>query len=451
MARPLSVTPSERSGGNAPTVLVTFATLSWQKGSAAQVVSLVQELRAVRPDLRLRLLSHCPDIDGPPARDLGIEIADPGFPAAASRNRRSVSLLQKRLRCAAYGLIQRVTPAGRILPRGPLTDAYVDSDLVLDLSGDSYRDPPGGFALAHHVNLLAALAVGVPYAIVSQSMGPFRSFNEPLVRFCLRRAALVYIRERRTRDILVRLGVPPGSLQLCPDVAFALPAASADGIWAASQLDPARIERPWVGIAVSQLARRLSGGDRDSGNPYVEEMARISMHVRRRYGASVLLVPHEANPDYYGPDDRDAAEAVRERAGRPSWMHAIRGDHGPSSLKGFIAQCDALIAARMHAAIAGLSSGVPSVLVAWSHKYAGLTEQIGIEDCVWDLSGAPVSLGSMFDRLWERREPMRARLLGYTAEARAEIAKMIRRVAALLPEPARLEAGPLRRFSAEAG
>ena len=56
------------------TVLLTFATVSWQKGSAAQVQSLVAELRRTRPDLRFRLLSQCPELDGAAAKELGVEI-----------------------------------------------------------------------------------------------------------------------------------------------------------------------------------------------------------------------------------------------------------------------------------------------------------------------------------------------------------------------------------------
>lgn len=443
MAQPVSTAASAREAGSAgPAVLLTFATLSWQKGSAAQVASLVHELRKVRPDLRLRLLSHCPDIDVAPARRLGVEIVDPGFPARASRNRRSLSLLARRVRCVAAGLIRRRMPLRRGRPGDPVDEAYAGTDLILDLSGDSYRDPPGGFALAHHANFLAAEANGIPYALVSQSLGPFRRWNEPLVRHCLRRAALVYIREGRTRDMLVRLGVPAESLQLCPDIAFALPATSAGEIWTASGLNPERIERPWVALSVSQLARRIADVSPDGANRYLEEMAKLSQHVRQRYGASVLLVPHEANPPYYGPDDRDAAQALYERAGRPDWMQPIRGDHSPSSLKGLIGRCDALVASRMHAGIAGLSSAVPTLLVAWSHKYSGLMEEIGIEHCVWDQTGSSdVSLSALFDRLWERRAPLRARLRAYAAEARQKIAEMACRIVACIPNPPVLDPG----------
>ncbi len=417
------------------TVLLTFATVSWQKGSAAQVVSFVEALRRVRKDLRFRLLSHCPELDEPPARDLGIEIVDPGLSPRAGRDRCSASILWKRLRCAASAGRRRQRPSRRTVFRNAVADAYDAADFVLDLSGDSYRDPPGGFALAHHANFLAALATRTPYGLVSQSIGPFLPVNRPLARYFLDRAALVSVREKRTRAILVRLGLRPDRIDLTPDVAFSLPAGSVDAVWNEEGMDPDRLERPWVALSLSQLARRLAS--QSGQNSYLEEMARLARHVHERYAASVLLIPHEIGPPSRGPDDRSAAEALCERTNRPPWMHAIRGDHSPSRLKAVIAKCDALVASRMHAAIAGLSSGVPSLLVSWSHKYGGVMQEIGLDDCVWDQSStASPPLCGLFDQLWKRRETVRARLLGYTARAQEEIAALAERVADRIPRSA---------------
>jgi len=427
---------SALSGGLGPaprraTVLLTFATVSWQKGSAAQVASLVHELRRIRDDLRFQLLSHCPEIDAGPAGALGIDVIDPGFPPEASRNRRSVSMLRRRIACMANGHIHRSAAWWRVGARERLAEAYAGADMILDLSGDSYRDPPGGFALAHHATFLAALAMETPYSLVSQSLGPFHPWNRPLARYCLNRARLVYIRERRTREILVGLGVRPEKVQLAPDVAFALPALPARNVWSEEGLARDRIPRPWVALSVSDLALRLAADGKE--NSYLDELAHLSEHVHRQHGGSLLLVPHEINPPYYGSDDRSAADRLLERMGRPTWMHSIRGDYDPSRLKGFISECDALVASRMHAAIAGLSSGVPTLLVAWSHKYAGVMEEIDLDGCVWDQHAPAGSLVSHFERLWRRRDAVRRHLLDYTARARREVAAMTERIAACIP------------------
>ena len=63
-----------------------------------------------------------------------------------------------------------------------------------------------------------------------------------------------------------------------------------------------------------------------------------------------------------------------------------------------------LIASRMHAGIAGLSSGVPTLFAGWSHKYLGLMEEIGLGEFVWEQrDAAPGSLPPLFDRMWRER------------------------------------------------
>ena len=411
---------------NAPRVLLTFATLSWQKGSAAQVVSLVNELRKFRQDIRFALLSHWPELDGGPAQDLGIDVVGPTFSRRASRDRRSIEMLWRHLRCSGSAAWRRIAARHRLCPDDSVAQAYSEADLVIDLSGDSYRDPPGGVAFAHHATFLTALSTGTPYALASQSLGPFRWPNGPCVRYFLDRAELVYIRERRTAAILADLGVRPDRIEVAPDVAFALPAASAEPIWAGERMDPDRIPRPWIALSVSALVLGL----RHRGQRYLPEMIQLCNHLRRRYDASIFLVPHEISPTRLGSDDRSAASVLRSRMGEPRWLYAIQGDYGPDVLKGLISRCDAVVAARMHAAIAGLSSGVATLPVAWSHKYVGLMEDIGLADYVWDQNGeGSASLSDLFDRLWERREPIRAHLLDFCARAQGRISAVVGRLA----------------------
>ena len=306
------------------TVLLTFATVSWQKGSAAQVESLVAELRKTRSDLRFRLLSQCPELDRGPARELGVEVVDPGFAPGAGRDRRSVSLMSRRLASIGAGGMRRAIPGWRAGASDPVARAYREADFVLDLSGDSYRDRPGGFAPAHHANLMAARAAGVPYGLVSQSLGPFRAPNRPIVRYLLSGAALIYIRERRTRR---------------------------DPPWPRDPGGPARA-RARRRVRARRPGRRNRSGRRrestraapsgpgwrspsaaspcacpraDGRTAYLAESARLLEHIRSRYGASVFLVPHEVNPPYYGPDDRTAADEARPGARRTRMAPADSG------------------------------------------------------------------------------------------------------------------------------
>ncbi|NIN03283.1 MAG: polysaccharide pyruvyl transferase, partial [Hydrotalea flava] len=54
-------------------------------------------------------------------------------------------------------------------------------------------------------------------------------------------------------------------------------------------------------------------------------------------------------------------------------------------LKGIIGRCDLFIGARMHSNIASISMHVPTVALAWSHKYHGIMKMVEQEKYVCDI------------------------------------------------------------------
>jgi len=279
-------------------IILTSTNVSWSKGAAAQVISFLSELGHVRDDVHVTLVSHCEERDREPAGRLGMSIV--GYPAEpdASRDRRSLQLLFARMRIASAGILKHVGIRIGTGTRNPVAGAYASAKLLLDMSGDSYRDPPGGVSIAHNANLLAARATGIPYSLVSQSIGPFRPYNVPLTRYCLNRAELIYIRETITRDLLLDLGVDPDRILLAPDVAFVLPAAGAaevGRIFESEGLVPDDLPRPWIGISVSHLCMRLDPNR--TGRIRGADGARIGAYPRapRRIRVS-RLAPGESTP-----------------------------------------------------------------------------------------------------------------------------------------------------------
>jgi polysaccharide pyruvyl transferase WcaK-like protein len=62
----------------------------------------------------------------------------------------------------------------------------------------------------------------------------------------------------------------------------------------------------------------------------------------------------------------------------------VRGTYNQSEIKYLIGQCDFFVGSRMHACIAAISQLVPAVCIAYSGKFAGVMETIGIESMVAD-------------------------------------------------------------------
>jgi polysaccharide pyruvyl transferase WcaK-like protein len=413
-----------------PEILLTFAGVAAQKGSAAQVVSLVSQIRQMRPDVRLTVLSHYSDLDAPWAAQLGIDVAGYPLELRVTQTSRSLRLMGLQIGTIATALGRRVWLPASTASSDVVSSAYRRADLVLDLSGDSYRDPPGGRSIAHNVNLLACQAMRVPYAIVSQSLGPFRWRNRPLTRYCLNRARVVYVREKNTVRALTGMGVRSSLLHLAPDLAFALPPASEsaiDRIAASAFPGWATLPRPFIGISISELIfNRLPRPDR---RPALEAMLRLTLHINRTLGASIFLIPHYIVPPQLGSDDRSAADLLARELGDPRWLHVFRRDSSASEIKGLISRFDAFVACRMHAGIAALSSGVPTLMVGWSPKYAGVMDEIGLRRFVSDVRDRDTAgLVRRFDSLWYERENLRDCLTQFNRSTGLAIRQAVERL-----------------------
>jgi len=90
--------------------------------------------------------------------------------------------------------------------------------------------------------------------------------------------------------------------------------------------------------------------------------------------------------------------------------------------KYLIGCCDFMIGARMHACIAAISQGIPTVTLAYSKKAQGVMGHLGKWAPVHDLRRHTVSeCIDLIDRWYEARSEVRAALLPIVARVRAEV------------------------------
>ena len=108
-------------------------------------------------------------------------------------------------------------------------------------------------------------------------------------------------------------------------------------------------------------------------------------------------------------------------------MHRLRGDFDQSGVKHVIGQCDLFIGSRMHACIAALSQNVPTVGIAYSRKFAGVFETVGVADMV--LEARELTQDSLIDqclRQYRSREQGAALLMERTSEAKTQLRQIFR-------------------------
>lgn len=352
-----------------------------------------------------------------------------GVRVVPSSRRRLVRATWLLLRLAAWALLGR--PQGRakrlLLPDDE-ADWFAKANLVVDLSGDMLTEDYGPHVTySHFLPLATAVFSGTPYAIVAQSIGPFRLMRVP-ARWLLRRAALITVRDTISRDYLVSLGLKAPIVTA--DLAFLLN-EDADAARNAISRD-ALPSGPFLGVSISNLiashyVRRAGGSSKEQ---FLVEMARSLDKVAQEHGLSIVLFPHVTGPKA-DKDDRLLSNELADRL--ESAVVCVEEDLGPAEIKGMIGQATVFLGARMHANIAALSSGVPTIAIAYSHKTPGIMNLLGVGDYVIDIGSFSADLlDKQLDSLLRERDAIARRLNDELEAVRLAAELNVHLVAALL-------------------
>jgi polysaccharide pyruvyl transferase WcaK-like protein len=172
--------------------------------------------------------------------------------------------------------------------------------------------------------------------------------------------------------------------------------------------------RPIVGLNVSGLllmggySRRNMFGLRSDYRELIRDLIHFLISEKQ---LSVLLVPHvfsrEPESDVIACEEffGSLGDKYKGRLG------ILRGQYNQNEIKFVIGQCNFLIGARMHACIAAVSQSVPAICMAYSDKFIGVMETIGIEDIVVDA------------RKLDKSDMLRA--IGRTIDKRAEVCRLL--------------------------
>lgn len=175
----------------------------------------------------------------------------------------------------------------------------------------------------------------------------------------LRRFDLIVARESLTREALRARGIE--RVVLYPDPAFALPASEID-------YPEGWLENNMVGINASPMVI----GHESRPGAVLENYARLIEWILTETQMNVALIPHVVWP---GNDDRIPLGELYERF-RHTGRILLIPDAPCEQLKGLIARCRFLVAARTHASIAAYSTGVPTLVVGYSVKARGIARDL---------------------------------------------------------------------------
>lgn len=193
------------------------------------------------------------------------------------------------------------------------------------------------------------------------SVEPESIKKDAALRADLNLYSLITARESLTYNALIEAGISKNT-QLLPDPAFALDSEEFDTIGSFKAGNT-------VGINISPMVQNLEHSD----GMVFKSTVKLIEHILKETDMDIALIPHVIWE--YTNDEEPLLELYNlfKGSGRVFFLH---GNRNCMALKGIIAKCRFMIAARTHASIAAYSSCVPTLVIGYSVKSRGIAQDL---------------------------------------------------------------------------
>ncbi|WP_420455019.1 polysaccharide pyruvyl transferase family protein [Rubrivirga sp.] len=397
-------------------VAVTNVTLG-NGGDAAILLGLERALRAALPPFEMTLFETQPEVARAafPEYDIRTGLSSVAWPQIArgipARARRVARWVERRPRLLAAGHVwadgrhdQALALAGR--DGADPFRALAQADVVVSTGGTYFV--PAYWLGPRYLEFDVLHALGQPYALYTQSVGPFDTMPKDRLKRIFEGARVTMLRGEESQAA-VRAIAPGARTVVRADAAFAL--ADAETLAAARTREwPSS---PTVAISVRDWPHFTTVDSGLGMARYRASVAAVTTHLARVHGATVrFLSTCQGRPKYRFDDSAVALDIVAKLP--PDVQRRVEVDRearDPLAIRDAYGEADLVIATRMHAAILALAAGTPVLGIAYEFKTQELLDALGVPDWVEDIE--TVTPGTLVRRL--------DRVLGALPDTRAEL------------------------------
>lgn len=320
---------------------------------------------------------------------------------------------------------------GELIEQTGYINEVIQSDLVINYSGDIWGQNadfvgPNRFLVGLLKDRTAQL-FGKKTVMIAGSPGPFNNdATLSLAHDVFNHYDYISNREAISKQVLANYGFDISHVidSACPAWLFE-PGTQDEVIQYLKGTPLERKEHPVVGFILCGW-NLLKGpfSREDWTDDEFEQYVKAVMHMVKKYDVDVCLMSHsngfELPPHFKPIHGRDFPLVKRfyemiQKTVVANRVHLLDGIYNPKETKAIIFNFDMLISGRIHGAVAGLSQGVPTVIVDYghepkAHKLRGFAQVAGVEKYVANPADSEQLL-RVLDDCWENRVEIRANLL----------------------------------------
>ncbi|MGE7683273.1 polysaccharide pyruvyl transferase family protein [Peribacillus simplex] len=379
-------------------ILIINAHSSKNKGDAGIILSMIDSLRKNIPNSHIKIKTRFPEIDKKTydvlVRECVTNISVDPDESKVTKVKSALNMLR-----LIYSKNQKID------------DDYEWADVVVSCGGGfllSHRFSPA--LLQHLVQLKIAFDYHKPVVIYAQSIGPFyNKIMQKVSKRILNQVDSIFIRENISKQWLEKIGCTNKNVTVVSDSAFCMNAQQSDYVDQLFLKLKNNHEGPIIGLTARDWNFPEMENKALHRKRYVESMQKVIIHLEKKYGAKVLLMPQVLGPNDFN-DDRIISREILSGI-NSKFSQLIDYDFNPRELKYLYSKLDMFIGTRMHSNIFSLSSHVPTVAINYEHKTRGIMELLELGEYVLEINHiTSYDLISKVDKCWANNNLLRSQL-----------------------------------------
>jgi len=228
-------------------------------------------------------------------------------------------------------------------------------DLLLSGGGSLLQDATSGRSILYYLFILRlAQLLRKQTFIYSQGIGPITTpRNRRLTASVLRRTDGIVVRDAKSRDLLLEIGVPEQLIHVTADPVIRVKKAD-------TALGLEILAREGCPREPGQLTVGWAVKSRRPNRAFLQEVRRCVLWLREAYGAQSVLIP------FFHDEDLSVCEAVAEELG--GQVGCLRQKYLSEETLSIIGCMDVLVGVRLHSLIYAAVMGVPMIGVSYDPK-----------------------------------------------------------------------------------
>lgn len=348
-------------------VLFTGTYNSMNVGEMAMVLGAIKTVQAIFPSSTFSVLSCFPEEDRQRYANYPVKVI--GKPDPINLIHRLLLGTKNTLLCLLYSLLHASEPAP-LSSRDSYVNAFCDADIVLDLSGHSFRGAnaePNLFIIQSTLESLVLTKVQrKPFVLLAQTIEPpFQKKYLFIIRSIVFWADTITTREKSSFEYLkgFRTNGPVISAVDLGYLAQPMPSKRVDRFLC-------NVELPLIAVMPRKWALhyQLNAEEDKYGN--IEFFRDLVDFITVSCNFNVLLIPH-----WFGPgalDDRSFVKKIFDNLKNKEHVIILNEQFTAGEILSTLEKCSMVISANLHPTILASSLGIPFIVISSSDKFNAL-------------------------------------------------------------------------------